>query len=379
MKYYLNPAEFNKYGYHLLSILTFISHKLILWAPTSSQLNDTYNNQFTIFKDKNLLDLIEEGHIQIMARERWITDKKFRNDHGFIHAKWNDDFDNKIKEWAIKDQSKDPDFKRVIIAENEIGYEEADKILSSKKSKDKDKVRKAQERLSKKNLPIGILEKCDRLDDNKIRVVLRDLINHRNTFEQSKADVPIELFGLTNSHIDILGVNKTSKVKKNEEISTEKLMEFIEILNSISPPKDMKDFKKVLRVKEKNKKDLLNEIYELSKTSHSISEELYRKITENYRIPSWKQTLTPKWSDKFAVLSLILSLTNSTFNAKNITTLLVGLTTLDYTKRVATKVSLTPADYSKAKYIAPFIWANETDKPTYKNIKELKETLLKFC
>jgi hypothetical protein len=81
MRAFCHISEFNEFGYDILPSMILLSEKLVIWSPSGSQIEYFNNTNKTYFTRKNMLELIDEGYVQIIGRDSWISDIEFRNNH----------------------------------------------------------------------------------------------------------------------------------------------------------------------------------------------------------------------------------------------------------------------------------------------------------
>ena len=69
MDTYCHIEEFGENRYNLLPIMAYCFRHSIIWAPNMSKLDRAYRLGKSFFSPEDVLELIEQCHIQVIARE----------------------------------------------------------------------------------------------------------------------------------------------------------------------------------------------------------------------------------------------------------------------------------------------------------------------
>jgi hypothetical protein len=204
-------GEYDKDGYEKLHRMLAMSQPLILWAPTSSQLED----EKCRIPPRAFLDYVEEGRIRVMAREKWLTEPEFRDrlafkaDRPYPAARWDKNFDGELKRICEQHASRPEEERHVLASPKEGGWEWAEKYLESKPEQIARWRRIARSEKPEDKVPAGTLQAAFRYagdDPAKFaQAILRDAYNHGDAIKQSGADVPFLLSATDRRFLDILG------------------------------------------------------------------------------------------------------------------------------------------------------------------------------
>jgi hypothetical protein len=204
-------GEYDEDGYQKLHRMLAMSQPLILWAPTSSQLE----HEKCRIPPRAFLEYVEEGRIRVMARKKWLTDPTFRDhlafkaDRPYPGARWDKNFDGELKRICEQDASYPAEQRHVLVAPEENGWEWAEKYLESNPEQITRWSRVARGKKPEAKVPTGTLQAAFRYagdDPAKFaQAVLRDAYNHGDAIKLSGADVPFLLSATDRRFLDILG------------------------------------------------------------------------------------------------------------------------------------------------------------------------------
>jgi len=225
----------------------------------------------------------------------------------------------------------------------------------------------AQERLNRRALPPGILEKADAKESPEDRLIeiLKDCKNHEDALELSGADYPVEPSEFADSIPSIMKRKGNIVAAGEDPVDPERLAEalrFAASLTAIESPDDL------LRAKEQWGAQMREEFAGLIKgtlpfTTQLLSETRYQEI-------SWlKATLTD--SPMLSVAGLVMAVAGFSFTPLALSGIL--LTAVPTVKGLAKKWSRLPADYQGTCW--PFVLMFGEATPTYEQIKELRRLL----
>lgn len=181
--YHINDYELP--GYRALPLYMAISSPVVLWGPSGRLLEQCYRDNSSPISPELFLRLVEAGHIRLIARDWWYTDRERRNKAEWAGAHWVNGFDDVIERLyrdhhpAVRD------------AWNADGFEWAEEYLDVRPSLEG----KVSKLVKRKRVPIGVQERALRLyGDGKRRdatlMVLRDLRNHVQAKNNAEARVP---------------------------------------------------------------------------------------------------------------------------------------------------------------------------------------------
>jgi hypothetical protein len=188
--YHIN--DYDETGYAALPRLIATSYPVVLWAPSGRLLSKCYNEKICSISPEQFIKLVEDGHIHIIGREEWLTDKHFRNQQKWPYAAWLDGFDDRILA-ILRERENAPLNKRSVrIVERADGWEWAEDYLQ----RNSDKLMEAVPKLIReKKVPRGVVDKAlralDQGDEREaVKTVLRDLRNHVRAITLAEAKVP---------------------------------------------------------------------------------------------------------------------------------------------------------------------------------------------
>ncbi len=187
---FFHADEFGSEGMVYIPYAACVSDPAVIWAPAARLLLAT---QQAFLRPKDLLTLVDnaDAPVRMIGRENWLCDKAFRDKHPWPGAKWLDEFDGVVKRFALEDSGKPRSRRRVIIAEEENGFIDADARLTQNGQALKRRLNKL---FTEKSLPTGILEKATRARERRQavpRAILRDFYNHSRAMVSAGAHVAI--------------------------------------------------------------------------------------------------------------------------------------------------------------------------------------------
>lgn len=182
--------EYGEPGVSYLTPLICLSDPLVLWSPAPLLLRRMNEREKSFLSPKDVLRFLDraDAPIRIILREKWL-DQAWRNrTGGWPLGRWDEEFDPELVKMALEDKRRPLENRRVIVAPEEAGYEEAAKRL-----KRKFRIRQQLKELYQKQmLPVGILEKARRAEHSGTPVelqILRDAYNHNTAVREAGAKV----------------------------------------------------------------------------------------------------------------------------------------------------------------------------------------------
>lgn len=190
---YCHIEEFGDDRYNLLPIMAYCFNHSVIWAPNMEKLDAAYKAGRSFFSAGDILELIENRNIQVIARAPWYDKVERLEPNRFQAPGWLEGVDNKLRDYAIADRDKPTVQKRVIIAPDEHGITFANRIMGSNKKKDIDFIDFIRKQKENGNLPQRIIKRLDyeRFDeDESIRFILRSVYNNNDAFKLSHAEIP---------------------------------------------------------------------------------------------------------------------------------------------------------------------------------------------
>lgn len=252
MKVFYPINEFNEKGFESLPLLTYLSDKLVLWSPMTTFINE--NDENTILKSGHILELVQDGMIQIALRET-AFDKDLSNDTPFEKEKYSNFYKEVRSLWG-----KSGGDSKILVFGNEIGYDYADQTLESNNEEDKLIIKRAKSFIDSGDLPIGIKEKIDReeakgiaagfstekIEQNKIRQLLRDSKNNFASINDTGSDT------IAFWHDQIPVFNELSRVSIDnskevyDNFDPQKFVEMCEYMQGLGTIKNYRTYRKSL-------------------------------------------------------------------------------------------------------------------------------------
>jgi len=193
--------EYREAGMSYLTPLMCLSDPLVLWSPAPLLIRRAAKREKSFLSPKDILRLVDraDAPIRIILREKWL-DSAWRNRRGaWPLGRWDGEFDPEVRRLALEDKKRAFEDRRVIIAPEETGYEEAATRL-----KQDIRVREQLKELyQKRRLPLGILDKARSAERKGIPVelqILRDAYNHNTAVHEAKTEVA----AITDQYMDVL-------------------------------------------------------------------------------------------------------------------------------------------------------------------------------
>jgi hypothetical protein len=195
LRTFCHISEYDEAGYRQLHRLIAASDPLVLWAPSSQFLSDP---SVCGISSRDFLNLVENGAVQVVARERWLTDRSFRDGHKWGPAAWEPFIDGTLENIAREDAQRqsDPRKRRVIVAEEESKTEWLPQAREETPAVVAGIARTLIDGSRRGEIPPGTLSTAARAGeeiDDRVEVVLRDAHNHAEAIDIAKARTAILL------------------------------------------------------------------------------------------------------------------------------------------------------------------------------------------
>lgn len=373
---YCHIEEFGDDRYNLLPIMAYCFNHSVIWAPNMKELDAAYKAGKSFFSAGDILELIENRNIQVIAREPWYDKAKRLEPYRFQSPGWLEGIDNKLCDYAIADRDKPTVAKRVIIAPEERGITFADRIMGSHKKKDIDLIDYIRKQKESGNLPQRLIKRLDYEkfnEDESIRFILRSVYNNNDAFKLSNAEIPTvsdrpDIF-LKCMEYDGLKYQYADKKPSPEQISA--IMESLKSImllnkNSLTPQK----FKKLIETEVRPRfiVDDFRRLSEHTKIEVTPNEMLYvilsfiRKDMEHYNKYDYFSL-----SDMAGLAGVLFSIITFSLSSKILSSISLGLSV--FSSRASVRHALgIPSETSIS---LPYLFAFGTDKPRYSKIEAL--------
>lgn len=177
-------------GYGDLHRMIAVSSPLNLWAPSSALLRDPACR----VTPSQFVKYVEDGHIRIVARRRWIIDREARDTHPWDGARWDPEVDGALRALMEEDLSvPERRARRVVVAEDERGWDLAREAVETDREGTEAWERLLASDEAESSIPPGTLERARRSGAGDPRrqvvAVLRDAYNHGDALTESDADI----------------------------------------------------------------------------------------------------------------------------------------------------------------------------------------------
>src|SRR5439155_5656301 len=190
MELFTHINEMGSEGWESLRTIVLICSRAVLWAPSASRMALYRHRNRLLPTPSEVLWYVEKEHVQILAREWWIADRKEREKvakERFKHARWSEAFDGRVLEiWREeKEQGRTGTSAKVRNAPAETGARWAEEQIREGRIE----CEKAVTNLDPKKFPKGYLEKIEGVGPRAaVKSLLRDARNHGLAFRESGAD-----------------------------------------------------------------------------------------------------------------------------------------------------------------------------------------------
>jgi hypothetical protein len=184
--------DYGTYGFAELHRMIAVSKPLILWGPSSVLLL----NSGARVSERDFLDLLESGQVRIIGRYKWILSKNFRDGHVWEGAKWTAGIDAHIRKIAEEDETKPLYKRRVILADDATGDEQASRYIDEHPEVVGTVSGALAGPTARNDFPVQVLNSVARHGDDpraRTQVVLGHAYNHGDAIGLSGADAPFFL------------------------------------------------------------------------------------------------------------------------------------------------------------------------------------------
>jgi hypothetical protein len=194
LRTFCHISEYDEAGYRQLHRLIAASDPLVLWAPSSQFLS---NPAVCRVLPDDFLHFVEEGMVQVVARESWLDSRSFRDSHGWPGAQWNRTIDDALRR-MFRDDQREPDLRRrrVAAAPDETGPDRARRTIEERPEVASEIVEALSDESRGVEIPPGTLATAARKTDDafgRAEIVLRDAYNHADAIGLTKAETAILL------------------------------------------------------------------------------------------------------------------------------------------------------------------------------------------
>lgn len=223
----------NEYSPRLYSGFTpmLLAGPVVFHAPSAQRLSRGQAFRAP-FGPAEVLNLVEEGHIQVSGRPEWF-DKAWRQRKAevFPDAAWVEEFDAPLAEHARK-ATDNPEADPVILLEREHGFAWADEQLETAGSA---AVASALQLLRIGVVPTGTRERIARIASKRERVrhVLRDARNHEDARLVTRSEISVE--GEMSAGMLSSIYRRPGRPTLETPPSTKRLAELLEIIAQLRP------------------------------------------------------------------------------------------------------------------------------------------------
>ena len=265
--------------------------QVAIHRPCFYKIDKLHNDGKLFYSSKNVLDLIDQGHIVVGAREGWF-DRSFRenNEVWGPNYPWTE-ADSKVAEWAAADATlADARTKRAIVTPSPRGNEYADEQLQNPE------IYKFAENLLENNeIPAGLAERANHssvIEKGKreqIKVIVRDAFNNVKLIEDLHSDVPIRQ-GDHFENIDLLGRRPKTSISSGKDYG----LRYEELIDAISALREFRNFDEFSRfLNSPQKATIVRGLSGLLRAENVIAE-LREQHATAISIPGWKEVATPE-------------------------------------------------------------------------------------
>jgi hypothetical protein len=373
VKVFSHISEFGPAGMQNIPALTFISEKVSLWSPSASFIEEANRAGHSELTARDMLELVDGGHIQIMGRHWWFFDKNLRNSFpsGYRFANWDNNFDNALQLMAVQDRDKALENRRVVIAEEEDGLSWAEEAIESSADAHVAAVATAKTILSS-SYTLGLSEKLAKAktETDRLKIVLRDIRNHSKAFVDSRADQLVVLAQEAQSYAQAVSGDNQNRLAFAAE--QERLPELVDFVSKISKPRNFQELLRLL-----NEKDLAifrAEVTALMYSNTPVDVEVLARIHAGTRELTWRETLWGKdlvqATTRLGPTALGLLIAFLTIQFEPVALIGLLIQAIQTVVPLGTKLGALPApDYVGPRF--PFILGFGRDSPTYSQIREM--------
>lgn len=258
LRTFCHISEYDEAGYRQLHRLIAASDPLVLWAPSSQFLSDP---RISRVSPDDFLHFVEEGMVQVVARERWLDSRSFRDSHAWPGARWNKYIDSAL--WRMfRDDEGEPDLRRrrVAAAPEESGPDQARRTIEERPDVAAEIVDALRDGRRAAEIPPGTLATAERAADDaygKAEIVLRDAYNHADAMSLTAAETAILLSPGDGVFAQLVAANHAESIATAEESGeavadrsssvtaaqlSRQLVDLLAMLETLGPPADLRSF-----------------------------------------------------------------------------------------------------------------------------------------
>lgn len=372
-------SEFGPIGMQNVPTLAFIADRLTLWSPSASFIQAGQQSGTCMLSPHDVLQLVRDRKIQVMGRERWFYDRKFRDNHPgrYRYAAWDSSFDTELALMATQDTGNALEDRRVVVAKDEDGLAWADEVLDSNDEAHIEFQDMAQ-RVLTTPLTTGLREKLEQCTSNRERsaVVLRDLRNHRRAFLDAQADKVVILAVDAAEYAGIVGEDTAPPDGGGPPPDPNRVADLIELLTTLSRPRSGEDLLKLLNSTHRD--TFQREAKTLLASEQPLDSLLLSEVLKGTTAASWREVLVgktvPQASSRlvFSIGGLLTGL--ATFQFAPAATIGLVIQAAQMASPVAEKLGyIRAANYNGA--TLPFVLGYDSADPTYREIRAVVEVL----
>lgn len=351
-----------------------VAQRTTIWGPSKHYLDRAYQLGHYPCDALGVLNLVRAGHLAIMGREWWLTDRAKRAHFARTHewAKWDESFDGEIAVLAEEQRSLPVVADRsVVIAPEERGDEIARQLVTNPEASQSEAwLRLADHLLAEGRHGLALTDKVKKaVDENdRRRVILRDLLNHRHALRDSRADVA--LIDSDDADLYALGVVPPVKPELPDRVDLKSLAELLRLLSALN---EGMDSKRLFRLLDSTAlADARAEAQQLLKPGKVASNELRRALLPFAKEMPWSDVvLGGKDANRpLQITGLILTLASSV----GLQSGLLTFVSLSVAAEPSARASLRKAKAIRPSYdngmVLPFLAAKKIGKPTVAELGE---------
>ncbi len=227
-------CHINEYAPDTLSSITsmlLLGERVVLSSPCGAFLEEGRSTGFPLTLTE-LVGLVEQGSVQIAAREQWFV-RSQREKHPWQSARqWIPEFDGKISAMAFADRGLSNDAARVFILEPEQGNKFADRCVRNRHPV----YHRAADLERRGMVPTGTRERFRfaKSEDDRIRGMLRDAYNHERARRDSGCQLAVEP-ELAAGLLVSLVREKRADVGHLEDVDLRRLQDLLKLIRQLRP------------------------------------------------------------------------------------------------------------------------------------------------
>ncbi len=374
MNIFCHISEFGPEGMQLVPSMAFVSERLTLWAPAHGLVQEAQHRGHSFLGPDDLLALVENGHLQVMVRRRWLTDRKYRASVARVYplAAWVEEYDGRLRAIAREDEGRLQEDRRVLFAPKADGEEWAEAVLASSDPEDVSRVTQVWALYRSGRYPVGTRQKLERVKGSgeAARVLLAYVRNHTKAFEDAGADRLALLSDEADIYARTLPMAARPAEKSRAKEDAGRLLELLQLLCDLSRPRNSRELHQLLE--RDDRKQLLVEAKSLLASDTPAYELLLDQIRAG--TPSKPALLGDTVIDRHITASgLLLALSSWEFAPSPILGIISALAAPGY-RALRREGLVSLPDYSGPSL--PFALAFNKTQPTYREIAHVVGRLL---